>query len=238
MSSTGLVHHTGSYPIDGLLFDCDGVLVNSDEAAAAAWNAWALEYAPGFDFDRDIIHGRPARETIAELVPAADVHRADHALMLKEVETAPLVRALPGARDLLLALPTGRFTIVTSAVAVVARARLQAAGLPCPDGLVTFDDVARGKPAPDPYRLGAKRLGIDPRRAVVFEDADAGVESARAAQIGLTVGIGVRGLDTRATLVLADLSGIRFDGTLLYLGGAVQLRADPGQAAPMHSHTE
>ena len=214
----------GSYPVDGLLFDCDGVLVNSDGAAAMAWNEWAVEYAPGFDFDRDIIHGRPARETIAELVPAADVDRADHALMLKEVETAPLVHALPGARDLLLALPTGRFTIVTSAVAVVARARLHAAGLPCPVGLVTFDDVGNGKPAPDPYRLGAERLGIDPRRGVVFEDADAGVQSAQAARIGLTVGIGARGLETRATLVLADLTGIRFDGTRLHLGDAVQLR--------------
>ena len=227
MSSTGLEHHTGSYPVDGLLFDCDGVLVNSDEAAAVAWNEWAALYAPGFDFDRDIIHGRPARETIAELVPAADVDRADRALMQKEIETAPLVRALPGARDLLLALPTGCFTIVTSAVTLVARARLQAAGLPCPADLVTFDDVARGKPAPDPYRLGAKRLGIDPRRAVVFEDADAGVVSAQAAQIGLTVGIGQRGLDTRANLVLADLTGIRFDGTRLHLGDALQLRPDP-----------
>ncbi|WP_199182622.1 HAD-IA family hydrolase [Cryobacterium sp. N19] len=238
MTAASPASEIGSYPIDGLLFDCDGVLVNSDEAAAVAWNEWAVEYAPGFDFNRDIIHGRPARETIAELVPAVDVHRADHALMLKEVETAPLVRALPGARDLLLALPSARFTIVTSAVAVVARARLRAAGLPCPVGLVTFDDVTRGKPAPDPYRLGVQRLGIDPRRVVVFEDADAGVESAQAAQIGLTVGIGVRGLDTRATLVLADLGGIRFDGTLLYLGGAVQLRADPAYAAPTQSPTE
>ncbi|SEM76919.1 HAD-IA family hydrolase [Cryobacterium luteum] len=229
MTAAGRAAEIGSYPVDGLLFDCDGVLVDSDEAAAAAWNEWAVEFAPGFDFDRDIVHGRPARETIAELVPAADVHRADHALMLKEVETAPLVRALAGARELLVALPTGRFTIVTSAVAVVARARLLAAGLPCPAGLVTFDDVARGKPAPDPYRLGAERLGVDPRRAVVFEDADAGVASAKAAHIGLTVGIGVRGLDTEATLVLADLVGIRFDGTLLHLGDSVQLRADPSR---------
>lgn len=231
MSVAGLAAQTGwfparSYPIDGLLFDCDGVLVDSDEAAAVAWNDWAREFAPGFDFDRDIIHGRPARETIAELLPAADVRRANRALMQKEIETAPLVRALPGAHDLLRALPAGRFTIVTSAVALVARARLHAAGLPCPNDLVTFDDVDRGKPAPDPYRLGIERLGIDPRRAVVFEDADAGVVAAQAAHVGLTVGIGRRGLDTRATLVLADLTGIRFDGTALYLDDAVLLRSD------------
>ena len=94
MSSTGLEQHTGSYPVDGLLFDCDGVLVNSDEAAAVAWNEWAALYAPGFDFDRDIIHGRPARETIAELVPAADVDRADRALMQKRLVTGLAMGAI------------------------------------------------------------------------------------------------------------------------------------------------
>ena len=43
----------------GLLFDCDGVLVDSDEAVAQAWDSWAAEYAPGFDFARDINQGAP-----------------------------------------------------------------------------------------------------------------------------------------------------------------------------------
>jgi sugar-phosphatase len=92
---------------DGLLFDCDGVLVDSDEAAAQAWGTWAAEYAPGFDYARDIHHGRPERDTVAELVPLRDRARATRALMQLEIDTAPMVRALPGAAELLPLLPHG-----------------------------------------------------------------------------------------------------------------------------------
>jgi len=215
---------------EGLLFDCDGVLVDSDEAAAQAWNRWAAVYAPGFDFFRDITHGRPAGDTVAELVPARDLDRARRALMELEVDTAPLVHALPGATELLSVLPLDSWTIVTSAVLAVARARLGAAGLPCPDDIVTAQDVRQGKPAPDPYRIGAERLNIAPARGVVFEDAEAGVSSALAAGIGLTVGVGERGLRTRAHLVVADLRNIRYDGSGLDLRKAHILRhPDPTQ---------
>jgi len=224
----------GVYEVQGLLFDCDGVLVDSDDAAAEAWNTWAVEYAPGFDFERDIVHGRPARDTIAELVPAADHARAVHALMLSEVETAVMVRALPGALELLTSLPVGPWTVVTSGVLPVAQARLRAAGLPCPTGLVTADDVRHGKPAPDPYQLGAKRLGLAASRTVVFEDADAGIASALAARVGLTVGVGERGLHTAAHVVVADLHGIRFDGARLDLRAARFLR----ESTACTDHTE
>lgn len=211
-------------PADGLLFDCDGVLVDSDDAAAQAWNSWAADYAPGFNFARDITHGRPAGDTVAELVPPRDVARATQALMDLEIDTAPMVRALPGAAELLHSLPKGSWTVVTSAVRAVARARLGAAGLPCPVDIVTAQDVHRGKPAPDPYRIGAERLGIAPVCGVVFEDAEAGVRSALAAGIGLTIGVGERGLGTQARLVVADLRDIRFNGTELDLRRAHILR--------------
>lgn len=214
----------------GLLFDCDGVLVDSDEAAAHAWTSWAAEYAPGFNFARDIIHGRPAGDTIAELVPSRDHARAVRALMQFEIGTAPMVRALPGAAEL-LDLPRGRWTVVTSGALVVARARLIAAGLPCPEGIVTAEDVRHGKPAPDPYRIGAERLRIAPERAVVFEDAEAGVSSALAAGIGLIIGVGERGLRTRAQIVVADLGDIRYDRGTLDLRRAHILR-DRDAAAP------
>ena len=209
---------------DGLLFDCDGVLVDSDEAVAQAWDSWAAEYAPGFDFARDITHGRTAADTVAELVPSRDRARATRALMQLEIDSAPMVRALPGAAELLSVLPAGTWTVVTSGVLAVARARLSAAGLPCPKDLVTADDVRQGKPAPDPYRIGAQRLGIAPVRGVVFEDAKAGVSSALAAGIGLAIGVGERGLRTRANLVVADLRDIRYDGIVLDLRDAHILR--------------
>ncbi len=67
----------------------------------------------------------------------------------------------------------------------LARARLAAAGLPEPGVLVTADQVARGKPAPDPYLLAAERLGVDPADCLVLEDAPAGIAAGRAA--GMTV---------------------------------------------------
>src|SRR5674476_1562238 len=128
------------------------------------------------------------------------------------------------ALSLLPVLPEGTWTVVTSDVLAVARARLSAAGLPCPKDLVTADDVRQGKPAPDPYLIGAQRLGIAPVRGVVFEDAEAGVSSALAAGIGLTIGVGERGLRTRAHLVVADLRDIRYDGIMLDLRKAHILR--------------
>lgn len=224
-------------PAEGLLFDCDGVLVDSDEAAASAWDSWAAVYAPGFNFERDITHGRPAGDTVAELVPVRDRSRAERALMQLEIDTAPLVRAIPGAAELLSFLPPGSWTIVTSAVLVVARARLSVARLPCPENIVTAEDVRKGKPAPDPYRIGAERLRIAPVRAVVFEDAETGVSSALTAGIGLTIGVGLRGLCTRAHLVLADLCGIRYDGTTLDLRKAHILRhLDPATVTPFPAH--
>lgn len=215
---------------EGLLFDCDGVLVDSDEAAAQARNSWAAEYAPGFDFVRDITHGRPAGDTVAELVPAQDLDRAKQALIQLEIDAAPMVHALPGAFELLSLLPQVNWTVVTSAVLAVARARLRAAGLACPDDIVTAQDVRKGKPVPDPYRIGAERLRIAPARGVVFEDAEASVSSALAAGIGMTVGVGERGLRTRAHFVVADLRNIRYDGSVLDLREAHILRhPDPAQ---------
>ena len=80
----------------GLLFDCDGVLVDSDDAVVQAWDRWAAEYTPGFDFARDIHQRRPAAETVAELVPSGDCARATRALMQLEIDSAAMVRALPG----------------------------------------------------------------------------------------------------------------------------------------------
>ena len=75
--------------------------------------------------------------------------------------------------------------IATSCALPLARARLAAAGLAAPAVLVTADQVARGKPAPDPYLLAAERLGVDPADCLVLEDAPAGVAAGRAA--GMTV---------------------------------------------------
>jgi sugar-phosphatase len=121
---------------------------------------------------------------------------------------------MPGALDLVAALPPGRFAYVTSANARLAAARLTAAGLTFDPPLVTADDVVRGKPDPEPYLLGASRLGIDPANCVVFEDAPSGIASAR------TAGMGVIGItsthaagELAADVVVASPATVTVRGT-------------------------
>lgn len=173
-----------------VLFDCDGVLVDSLEAAATAWDAWATRYAPGFDFRTQIEHGVRAADTVATLVAAGLRDEAVAALDEAEVASATLTEPIPGSVALTSRIPSGMWAVVTSATRELARRRLAAARHPVPSALVAAEDVGRGKPDPEPYLAGAALLGVDIARCVVFEDAEAGVRSARAAGAGWVVGVG------------------------------------------------
>ena len=78
-------------------------------------------------------------------------------------------------------LPPERYTIVTSGTRRLATRRLQVVGLPVPANMVTADEVARGKPHPEPYLAGAAAIGFAARDCLVFEDAPSGIRSALAA---------------------------------------------------------
>jgi sugar-phosphatase len=84
--------------------------------------------------------------------------------------------------------------------------------------------VKQGKPFPDPYLLGAERLGFDPADCVVFEDAIAGVQAGIEAGAGLIVGVSARALESDADIVVKDLSGITFDGETLLIPDSSRLR--------------
>ena len=202
-----------SYPIGGLLFDNDGVLSDSLELAALGWNRWAAEYAPGFDFATGAEHGVPARDLVAKLVAPELVAEACAVLERYEIEVSGETQALPGAVALTQSLPAAQWAVVTSATPELARVRLAAAGLQ-PTVVVTADDVVNGKPHPEPYLAGAAAIGIAPERCVVFEDAPAGVAAARAAGIGVVVGIGTQDLRD-ATVVVPSLAHVSWaDGVL------------------------
>jgi sugar-phosphatase len=167
-----------SMHVDGLLFDSDGVLVDSHDQVDVAWRTLADEY--GIDFDR-LAHefvGVPASETLARHVDQRSLRRAADRLEDLEVATAEGTAPVVGARELLASLPPDRWTIVTSATRRLAIARWRGAGIPVPAGVVTADDVTRGKPAPDPYLAGAAALGLPPGRCLVFEDSAAGGDAA------------------------------------------------------------
>ena len=181
-----------------LLFDMDGVLVDSTPAVARVWTAWAEKFGlHAADVVRQA-HGRPSIETIRELLPHADHHAEDQAIEEAEIEDVADVVALPGARDILAATPPQRFAVVTSATYELAQVRLAVSGLlPYVHNLITSTDIQRGKPDPEPYLKGAAKLKFPPADCLVIEDAIAGVRSGKAA--------GCRVIALRTTSSDADL---------------------------------
>jgi len=165
----------------GLLFDMDGVLVDSTAAVARVWAIWAREHGLDPETVVKIAHGRPSISTIRELLPRADHEAEDREVERLEIEDVEGIVALPGAAELLRALPPNKYAIVTSATRPLAEVRLRAAGLQAPENLVTARDVQRGKPNPDPYLMGARILGVAPAECVVIEDAPSGIRAGRAA---------------------------------------------------------
>jgi HAD superfamily hydrolase (TIGR01509 family) len=168
-----------------VIADMDGVLVDSSGATTRSWRAWGRRRGVDGVAIQARNHGRPARAVLAEHVDADQLDADADFLLNAETTDIDRVVALPGAADVLALASTRPVAVATSAPERLARARLAAAGLPVPEVLVTSDQVERGKPAPDPYLLAARALGVDPRRCLVFEDAPAGIAAARAA--GMTV---------------------------------------------------
>jgi sugar-phosphatase len=165
----------------GVLFDLDGVLVDSTPAVARVWAGWAREH--GFDPDEVVrqAHGKPSIATIRELLPHADHVAEDREVERREIADVEGVIPLPGAMELLQALQLDRWAIVTSCTRSLAGVRIGAAGLPKPRHLVTATDVLRGKPDPEPYRKGAHVLGFAAEDCLVIEDAPAGIRAGKAA---------------------------------------------------------
>ena len=165
----------------GVLFDLDGVLADSTPAVARVWTAWSLKH--GFDPDEIVhkAHGRPSITTVREYLPEGDAEAENREIECREIADVDDIRALPGAVELLQALPPDRWAVVTSCTRALAVVRIRAAGLPRPQHLVTSSDIVRGKPDPEPYLKGAANLGIAPSDCIVIEDAGAGVRSGKAA---------------------------------------------------------
>jgi sugar-phosphatase len=165
----------------GLLFDLDGVLIDSTPAVTRVWTQWAIEH--GFDPQKVVqkAHGRPSIATIRDYLPNENHELQNREVERREIEDLEGVVAWPGARELLESLPPDRWTIVTSCTRPLAEVRLRAAGLSIPHRLVTSNDVKKGKPDPEPYLKGAAALGFPAEECAIVEDAPAGIRSGKAA---------------------------------------------------------
>jgi sugar-phosphatase len=164
------------------LFDMDGTILTSIKAAERVWGQWAASHGLDVDAFLPTIHGKRTEETVRALnLPGVDPVQEAAFITRAEIEDVAGIEAIVGARDFLASLPRERWAIVTSAPRALAQARIAAVGLPMPAVLVAAEDVERGKPAPDPFLLGAAKLGVAPGDCLVFEDTPAGLQAAKSA---------------------------------------------------------
>jgi mannitol-1-/sugar-/sorbitol-6-phosphatase len=208
------------FPLDGrsfaaLLFDMDGTLITSIDAAERVWTRWAAGHRLDARTFLPKIHGKRAVDTMRWLnIPGADPVAEAERLTRMEIEDQEGVRPIPGACEFVAALDPDRWAVVTSAPRALATARLGAAGLKMPAVLVCADDVSVGKPDPSGYRLAASRLGVEAGGCAIFEDADAGLRAAEAAggTVVVITATHAHPVPTRHAS-FADFTGLRAEAT-------------------------
>jgi|SRR5208283_2492887 len=199
-----------TFSCQAILFDLDGVLVDSTPCVTRIWRAWAREHGLDAEYVVHAAHGRPTIATVREVAPHLDAQWETDRIEQREINDSDGLRVLPGAKELLAALPPERYTIVTSGTRPLATRRLQVDGLPVPATMITADDVRNGKPDPEPYLAGARALGCEPKRCLVFEDAPSGIRAAKSAgmvAIGVLTGAGAEGL-SQADAITPSLEAV------------------------------
>lgn len=172
-----------------ILFDLDGVLVDSTRSVARQWSIWAEDNGIEPEKVMEIAHGRRSIEVIRLLAPHLDANSEVAKLEKREAHDSDGVDVMPGATELVTSIPEGCWCVVTSGTRYLATQRLRLGKLPIPSVLVSADDVIDGKPQPEPYLKGAELLGVRPAECLVIEDAPNGIQAAHAAGmkvIGIT----------------------------------------------------
>jgi sugar-phosphatase len=171
----------GTFECDAILFDLDGVLVDSQAVVVRTWQEWAVEKDLDAGRILEVAHGRRPAEVVRLFAPHLDADAEARELERMETNDLEGVLEIEGARELLSSLPADGWTVVTSGTRALASGRMEHVGLPLPERFVSADDVENGKPHPEAYLKGAEILGVSPEACVVVEDAPSGVSSARSA---------------------------------------------------------
>ncbi|HET7893720.1 MAG TPA: HAD family hydrolase [Candidatus Sulfotelmatobacter sp.] len=200
-----------NFSCSAILFDLDGVLVDSTRAVDREWRSWALRKGVDGDAIMAIAHGVRTIEVIRRVAPHLDAAAEAWEIENEEAGDQEGVSVMPGAVSLVRSIPEGRWGVVTSGSRLLASARLRFCGLPVPRVLVTADDVTNGKPNPEPYLKGVEQFRSKPADCLVIEDAPAGIQSARGGGfnvIGISSTYPADVLHT-ADAVIANLGQIR-----------------------------
>lgn len=169
--------------IKSILFDLDGVLVDSESIYTEFWSDVERRFPTGVDNFSLKIKGTTLPSILDTYFPA-ECHPAIMD-MLRELERHMVYRLFDGVGDMLAELKAAGYgiAIVTSsnrAKMTTVYAHIPAFGRYV-DGLITDEDVERSKPDPEPYLRGAERLGVHPADCAVVEDSLNGLRSGRAA---------------------------------------------------------
>jgi sugar-phosphatase len=209
-----------TFVCSAILFDLDGVLCDSTRAVDREWREWARRKGVDGDAVMAIAHGVRTLEVIRRVAPHLDAEAEAAAIENHEAHDQQGVHVMPGAAELVGSIPEGRWGVVTSGSRLLASARLRFCGLPVPRVLVTADDVAHGKPHPEPYLKGAQGMGLSPAECLAIEDAPAGIQAARAG--GMTV-IGITSTYAADALTHADA----------VISGLGKVRVSPNEAGKL-----
>ena len=213
------------FECQAVLFDLDGVLVDSARPVERVWRAWAERH--GLDAAQvvKVAHGRRTIETVQLFTPHLDAEAEVKELERAEIEDTTGLLEADGAGALLAILPAGSWAVVTSGTRVLATARLRNTGLQIPRVLVGAEDVEKGKPDPECYLKVAELLGVSAERCVVVEDTPAGIQAARSAgMVAVAVAKTHRASElSKADAVVRALSDVRLGRTSVSESGELCL---------------
>jgi sugar-phosphatase len=199
-----------TFNCSAILFDLDGVLVDSTRSVSRQYRLWAQKAKLDPRTVENIPHGVRSIDVVRQLAPHLDAEAEVKRIEKMEAEDQDGVVVMPGAAELLKSIPEGRWCVVTSGTRYLATSRLKHANLPMPRVMVSADDVSKGKPDPEPYLTGAQLLGMSASECVVIEDAPAGILAAHAGGmrvIGMTSTYPASAL--RADVVIQKLAQIK-----------------------------
>lgn len=210
-SEPGALPQVIRFSCAAILFDLDGVLVDSTRSVDRQYRLWAKENGLDGDYLMAIAHGVRTSEVVKRVAPHLDAAAETIKIEMREAADRAGAMVMPGAVRLVSSIPAGRWCVVTSGTRMLASTRLRDAGIPIPGVFVTAESVSRGKPYPEPYLRGAELLGVNPAECLVLEDAPAGIASAHAAGMkvaGLLSTYAAEAL-MEADLIMASLDSIK-----------------------------